>query len=195
MGPGRGRRCAGALAFVRFKSPYYYAHGGGVTTPSELEGGYIAEMAGDDDWEHIIPGFVEGTWNSLGSRQRDELGLDSASELAVRLSEWIRSEGGLFNQAFVVKTSKGVPAGHVWLARIINQFTGMPEALVINVFVEEEHRGKGLGRKLMEIAEDWAKGLGLEIVSLNVGPDNELALHVFDSLGYEPESKRMSKRL
>ncbi len=166
-----------------------------MTTAHELDGGYTVEMAGDEDWEYILPGFMEGTWNTLGSRQRDELGLDSAGDLAVRQSEWIRSAEGLFNQAFVVRTSKGVPAGHIWLARIFNQFTGMPEALVLNVFIEEEHRGKGLARQVLTFADEWARGLGLEIIGLNVGPENELASRIFESIGYRMESQRMSKRL
>ena len=63
------------------------------------------------------------------------------------------------------------------------------------VYVEAGFRGKGIGRKLMELGEEWAGERGLIDIVLNVSNDNKAAVRLYESMGYEIETKRYIKKL
>ena len=161
----------------------------------EFEDDLVVEMASEEDWEDIMPGFVQGTILSLGPTERDELGPTTVRERAQLQAEWIRGSQGFFNQAFVARTADGQLVGHVWVARVLNQFTGRSEALVLNIFVEEDFRGRGASKRLMAVAEEWARGQDLDRIGLSVGVDNEPAVRLYETLGYSTESQRMTRTL
>lgn len=76
-------------------------------------------------------------------------------------------------------------------AVIINN-TGMrgyiPEHILVYIAVGENHRGKGLGKQLMEKASKIVKGN----IALHVEPDNP-AVHLYEKMGYE--NKYLEMRL
>jgi ribosomal protein S18 acetylase RimI-like enzyme len=47
----------------------------------------------------------------------------------------------------------------------------------------------------MEAAEDWARREGLPRISLSVGAHNAIGQRLYQSLGYEVETLRMTKKL
>jgi ribosomal protein S18 acetylase RimI-like enzyme len=81
------------------------------------------------------------------------------------------------------------------VAKNHNDFTGQLEASLLNQYVAEPYRGQGLGRRLMETAEEWARQQGLPRISLSVGAHNELAQRLYETLGYEVDMLRMTKNL
>ena len=66
---------------------------------------------------------------------------------------------------------------------------------MLNQYVAEAYRGQGLGHRLMETAEEWARGQGLPRISLAVGVGNTIGQRLYESLGYQAETLRMSKKL
>lgn len=161
----------------------------------EFEGELRIELADDDDWDEIMPGFVEGTLMALGPSEREDLGPGTIRERAAMQAEWIRGPEGFANQAFVARTEDGELVGHVWVARVLNQFTGRSEALVLNLYVEEDFRNRGAAKHLLRVVEEWARGQDLERIGLHVGVDNEPAVRLFEAMEYAPESQRMTRRL
>jgi ribosomal protein S18 acetylase RimI-like enzyme len=64
-----------------------------------------------------------------------------------------------------------------------------------SVGITASQRGRGIGRELMQRAQDWvAQGGGVE-VRLNVWAFNTHALHVYEELGYEVRSLFLVKPL
>lgn len=61
--------------------------------------------------------------------------------------------------------------------------------------LDEEVRGRGLGREAMVAFEGLARELGAEKITLNVFGGNEVARSLYRSLGYVEESVHMGKRL
>jgi len=161
----------------------------------EFEGELIVEMATDEDWDYIMPGFVEGTLMSMGPGEREELGPATLRERCAMQAQWVRSPDGFFNQAFLARTADGAMVGHVWVARVLNQFTGRSEALVLNLYVEENFRGRGAAKRLMNVVEEWAKGQDLDRIGLSVAVDNEPAVRLCEVRGYAAEAQRMSRQL
>lgn len=51
-------------------------------------------------------------------------------------------------------------------------------------------RGRGMGRGLLQSAEEWAFSVGVEKVSLTVFATNRQAIRLYQSLGYREEGRR-----
>jgi ribosomal protein S18 acetylase RimI-like enzyme len=161
----------------------------------EFEGELVIEMASEDDWDLIMPGFVEGTYMAMGPREREELGPATVRDRCEMQANWIRGPEGFFNQAFVARTEDGAMVGHVWVARVLNQFTGRSEAVLLNLYVEEDFRGRGAAKRLLWMAEEWAREQDLDRIGLSVAVDIEPAVRLFEEMGYTPENQRMMRRL
>ena len=66
-----------------------------------------------------------------------------------------------------------------------------PDALYVNVVATlPEARGRGLGARLMRVAEDIARADGRPAVSLIVADDNEGARRLYARLGYRTQASR-----
>ena len=61
--------------------------------------------------------------------------------------------------------------------------------------IDEEFRGRGLGRKAMVLAEELARAHGAVTIGLNVVAHNRVARDLYTSLGYEDTSVQMRKTL
>lgn len=71
----------------------------------------------------------------------------------------------------------------------------MRYARIGSVAVAEAHRGKGIGKHLMALAEEWAVRRGARDMRLNVWSFNERALAFYDELGYQTRSLSLGKPL
>ena len=66
---------------------------------------------------------------------------------------------------------------------------------IFDVEVAGTHRGRGLGRELMTLAEAWAAERGAAEVGLNVFGGNAVARRLYTSLGYQEAAINMTKKL
>ena len=84
-------------------------------------------------------------------------------------------------------------AGYLWLC---NRDGELGHSLfVYAVEIDDELRGRGLGRAAMVFAEEEAQRLGIAKVALNVFGGNAAARHLYLSLGYEETAVHMEKRV
>jgi ribosomal protein S18 acetylase RimI-like enzyme len=75
-------------------------------------------------------------------------------------------------------------------------FRGEPGTLwLFDIWLEEQARGKGLGRELMQLLEDEARTLGKTRIELNVFANNVRARALYESLGYNEMSRQLYKEL
>ena len=82
-------------------------------------------------------------------------------------------------------------AGYLWLAERRGELGH--NLFVYAVEVDEERRGRGLGRLAMRFAEDEARRRGIPRVALNVFGGNEIARRLYSSLGYRETAVHMEK--
>jgi ribosomal protein S18 acetylase RimI-like enzyme len=162
---------------------------------SSKETAFRIETATDDDWPWIVQGQAEIAWVRLGPECQREVGRQTVEERVARQIAQLRQQEGFPNVAFVARTDDGTPVGFIWVARTHNDFTGQLEASLLSQYVAEPYRGQGLGHRLMETAEEWARHQGLPRISLSVGAHNRLAQRLYETLGYEVETLRMTKKL
>lgn len=60
-------------------------------------------------------------------------------------------------------------------------------AELINIYVVEKYRSKGVGKKLMDAFKDWAKSLGVDKVAVNVFALNEKGINFYKREGFLPQ--------
>jgi ribosomal protein S18 acetylase RimI-like enzyme len=89
--------------------------------------------------------------------------------------------------------------GFVWEQdrRIVGNVTVSPDEsrrqhwLVSNVAVDEKLRRHGIGQQLMEAAISEARGRGAEALVLNVRPQNEAAIRLYEKVGFDKVDTEM----
>lgn len=57
----------------------------------------------------------------------------------------------------------------------------------LGITVASGARGRGVGRALMEVVEEWARDVGVERLTLGVFAGNDVAIGLYRALGYEQE--------
>jgi aminoglycoside 6'-N-acetyltransferase I len=60
-----------------------------------------------------------------------------------------------------------------------------PVGYIEGWYVAETHRYRGIGRKLLAAAEDWARSQGCVEMASDTWVDNEVSQQVHEALGYE----------
>jgi ribosomal protein S18 acetylase RimI-like enzyme len=85
----------------------------------------------------------------------------------------------------------GDAVGMLWLAEREDDFGR--NLFVYDVLIDEEHRGRGLGKAAMALAEDEARRRGITRVTLNVFGGNDVARNLYRSLGYSETAIYMMK--
>jgi aminoglycoside 6'-N-acetyltransferase I len=125
------------------------------------------------------------------SRLREALWPESSAEehqkeLASLLVE--KQNGALPLAIFVAETPEGALAGFLE-AGLRSHADGCdpkhPVGFVEGWFVAEDHRQRGLGRRLLSAAEEWARGKGCAEMASDTQIDNALSQRVHETLGFE----------
>lgn len=190
---------SGAIAFAVlnriFRGNFPWKRSRVPVPTSFTENRFQIEKATESDWPWIVQGQVQIAWVRLGPDRQREASRQTVEERVAQQVAKLRQEEGFPNEAFMAKTDDGTPAGFVWVAKTHNDFTGQLEASLLSQYVAEPYRGQGLGRRLMETAEEWACQQGLPRVSLSVGAHNRLAQRLYETLGYQVDMLRMTKKL
>ncbi len=60
----------------------------------------------------------------------------------------------------------------------------------LGLMVAAEHRGRGIGRQLLEAAVEWSRMSEIRKLELHVFPHNAPALRLYESFGFEREGYR-----
>ena len=81
--------------------------------------------------------------------------------------------------------------GLVWLQPTIHPVTEVPDFLVLNLAVDPEHRGKGIGKLLMNHARSFAEARGIRRLRLFVASDNAPAQSLYRALGFEERTHEL----
>lgn len=123
-----------------------------------------------------------------------EKGGEEAASAA--FSERIDELFGHGGNEFYVAEVDGEPgmAGYVWLGVSHRPFSGMKVGWIYDIQVVPAHRGKGIGRALMEHALKASRERGFALTGLMVKADNKPAYALYESLGFRPDFMMMNRR-
>lgn len=87
------------------------------------------------------------------------------------------------------------PIACLWVGSAVDQLQGDRHAHIFLLYVDPQHRRRGLGAALMQQAEVWAKERGDRQIGLQVFQSNQAALALYQRLGYQTQSLWMAKPL
>jgi RimJ/RimL family protein N-acetyltransferase len=88
---------------------------------------------------------------------------------------------------FVAEAPEGI-VGRLSVAR--DPHPASAHVADLGLMVARSHRGRGIGRALLEQAADWARQAGVSKLELHVFPHNEPAIALYESFGFEREGYR-----
>lgn len=93
---------------------------------------------------------------------------------------------------WVAEDASGTRVGVLWLA---HREPGTPKehAWVYDIEVDEARRGEGWGRKLLDLAEEQTRALGLTSLRLNVFGQNKVARELYRTQGFAESRVTMVK--
>ena len=86
--------------------------------------------------------------------------------------------------AVLVAESDGQVVGMCTGQLTISTADGGPALLVEDVVVDQEHRGRGLGPRLLAALENWAANQGAARLQLLADRNNEAGLAFYEKLGW-----------
>jgi mycothiol synthase len=127
-------------------------------------------------FSNAVETFADETMAADPSLTR-EAALVNAREVHERiLPQGVDTPGHDFLVA--LDAAEGRRIGITWL------FHEERAAFVYDIEVDAAERGKGYGRSLMDVAAEHMRGLGMEVLGLNVFGHNHVAHALYDALGY-----------
>jgi ribosomal protein S18 acetylase RimI-like enzyme len=131
--------------------------------------------------DHYTSDIVDAGVSEDAARAKAEL------DFPRLLPDGLATEG----QWLYVVEEDGAPVGMLWVAERTDDVG--PNLFVYDVQIDAEHRGRGLGKAAMQLAEDEARRRGIPRVTLNVFGGNDVARNLYRSLGYAEVAVYMSK--
>ncbi|WP_008318243.1 GNAT family N-acetyltransferase [Leptolyngbya sp. PCC 6406] len=87
------------------------------------------------------------------------------------------------------------PIACLWLGNAMDQRSGDRHAYVLLLYVDPDHRRRGIATTLLALGEAWARQRGDHQIGLQVYPDNTAALGLYQHQGYQTSALWMTKPL
>ncbi|MEG2985817.1 MAG: GNAT family N-acetyltransferase [Peptostreptococcaceae bacterium] len=122
-----------------------------------------------------------------GNWTKDEAFLRSKSEYNKLLPNGVNSDN---NHLFSIINETNEVIGMIWLNEKENS-----SSFIYDININENYQGKGYGYRAMKEIEGVAKTLGLDKIDLHVFGHNEIAINLYEKLGYKATNIMMSKKL
>lgn len=97
-------------------------------------------------------------------------------------TEWFNKHGK--QQPIIVATEEDKITGWASLSHWSDK-CAYDSTAEISVYVHKDHRGKGIGKKLVEIITLEGENVGLHNILARITSDNESSMHIHYMFGYE----------
>lgn len=88
---------------------------------------------------------------------------------------------------FVAEDENGYLAGFIHLQTETDYFRDEKYGYISDLAVDESFQGQGIGRALLDMAEDWAHKKGYRLLALYVFAGNARARQVYEKYGFKQE--------
>lgn len=93
---------------------------------------------------------------------------------------------------YIVKDGEN-RVGVIWMRATLD--TAIKTGFIFDITIDADQRGKGYGKKAMQLIEGKARQLGVTQMGLHVFAKNKVACSLYEGLGYETKSLNMTKEL
>lgn len=95
----------------------------------------------------------------------------------------------------LVACANGAIAGFIHLHALMDHYAETPHGHISDLVVHPRHEGRGIGRRLMDAAEEWAKAHGYRWLTISVFLANSRAKEMYERAGFGADILRLVKPL
>jgi ribosomal protein S18 acetylase RimI-like enzyme len=85
--------------------------------------------------------------------------------------------------------------GFLHVHSVTDYYTEKRNGHIADIVVAEDFQGRGIGKQLLNEAEDWARAQNYEWLTISVFPENLRALRTYEKHGFKPDIARLLKPL
>ncbi len=122
-------------------------------------------------------------------RPIDEVRIEAKEQVNRILKDGLSTQGHfLFN---VIDKKTGETVGHIWY----NVEKDKKRAFLYDILIHNRYRGKGYGRKTLQLLEAKLRDMGIKQLGLHVFGDNQVAINLYKRQDYYTTSFNMQKEL
>jgi ribosomal protein S18 acetylase RimI-like enzyme len=93
----------------------------------------------------------------------------------------------LISAIFVAEDENGKLAGFIHLQAENDYFRNEKYGYISDLAVDASFEGQGIGRKLLDTAEEWARAKGYRLLALYVFSGNRRARQLYEKYGFTEE--------
>ncbi len=138
--------------------------------------------------EQTIPEYAAdkvraGHWSEEEALER------SRKSYHEELPQGIQTENNYLFRLHLAESGEAI--GMIWMKHEAPR----PHGFIFDIVLDETQRGKGYGKQAMLALEEFAKGMELETIGLNVFAHNAAAMKLYQGLGYEVTNQNMVKKV
>jgi ribosomal protein S18 acetylase RimI-like enzyme len=119
----------------------------------------------------------------------EEERIESGRQIDSLLPDGLHSAG--HHLWIVVEVDGGAVVGTLW----VFVDGGKKRAFIYDIAIQEAQRGKGYGRRTLELLEDELRPLGVSRIALNVFAQNIVARGLYEKQGYYAVATSMQKAI
>jgi len=94
---------------------------------------------------------------------------------------------------FIAEDEAAGPVGFIHLQTRIDYFSGEKQGYISDIAVDSLHEGRGVGRMLLETAENWSREQGYALLTLCVFAGNTHAQQIYKKNGFGQDIIRYAK--
>ena len=140
------------------------------------------------------PSLVEGYAQDISRNYRipiDDARTGSASQIDGQLNQGASTPNQFLYIVLLDDGNAIAPIGYLWL----DVDDTKHRCFIHDIYLHREFRGKGWGRKTLELVETTMKERGIGRIGLHVLSDNAIARRLYEKLGYQDVGVNMQNWL
>ena len=124
-------------------------------------------------------------------RMRTKLWPDATDQHLAEIKEFFSANSNHIVQVYIAATTTGHLVGFIELnlRDIVEGASSARVPYVEGWFIDKEYRAAGLGQRLMQQAENWAKALGYNELASDTETDNTDSIDIHKHLGFEETAR------
>ena len=140
-------------------------------------------------------GLSETNWQDIPNDQRDVITREDADRKVFGDFDRFVNDSKFKFKVFVATVEGDKPIGYVSVGEITNPTVGIRLGSVLDFWVSEEFRGKGIGSCLLDYALDYIKGQGYSHATIMASASNTKALQMYQRRGFVYDRINLAKRM